>query len=95
MNNDIISRKWLLDEYDRIYKGPPGRARKLIEDAPPIEQKSYKTKLTNIVFEDGTLSKFLYFCCCNCGVPVTENDSYCRKCGVPLEWEDKGEDTNE
>jgi len=34
MKNDLISRTWLLAEYDKRHKGPPGGARKLIEEAP-------------------------------------------------------------
>ena len=33
--DDLISRSWLLSEYDKRHKGPPGGARKLIEEAPP------------------------------------------------------------
>ena len=32
MNNDLISRSALLSEYDRVHVGPPGGARKLIEE---------------------------------------------------------------
>lgn len=35
-DNDTISRKWLLEQYDAQHEGPPGRARKLIEDAPAV-----------------------------------------------------------
>lgn len=35
--NDLISRQYLLDEYDRQHQGPPGGARKIIEKAPTIE----------------------------------------------------------
>ena len=35
--SDLISRTWLLAEYDKRHKGPPGGARKLIEEAPPAE----------------------------------------------------------
>ena len=34
MSNDFVSRQWLLDEYDKRHEGPPGGARKLIEEAP-------------------------------------------------------------
>ena len=34
MENDLISRSGLLSEYDSVHTGKPGRARKLIEDAP-------------------------------------------------------------
>lgn len=32
--SDYVSRQYLLDEYDRQHKGPPGGARKIIEEAP-------------------------------------------------------------
>lgn len=35
--NDLISRKALIAEYDRVHVGPPGGARKLMEDAPSVE----------------------------------------------------------
>ena len=34
---DLISRKALLAEYDRVHIGEPGKARKLIEDAPAVD----------------------------------------------------------
>lgn len=36
-NNDMISRKALLADYDAAHKGPPGGARKLIEEASAID----------------------------------------------------------
>ena len=33
--NDLISRKALIAEYDRVHIGPPGGARKLMEDGNP------------------------------------------------------------
>lgn len=32
--SELIDRQALLDEYDKAHVGPPGKARKLIEDAP-------------------------------------------------------------
>ena len=37
--DDLISRKALIAEYDRVHVGPPGGARKLMEDAPSVEPK--------------------------------------------------------
>jgi hypothetical protein len=34
MTDDLISRSALLEAYDKAHKGPPGGARKLIEEAP-------------------------------------------------------------
>ena len=33
---DLVSRQYLLAEYDRQHKGPPGGARKIIEEAPAV-----------------------------------------------------------
>ena len=38
MANDLISRNALLAEYDRVHIGPPGGARKLMEDAPAARE---------------------------------------------------------
>ena len=35
--NDLISRKALIAEYDRVHVGAPGGARKLMEDAPAVD----------------------------------------------------------
>ena len=37
MESDYISRQWLLNEYDKRHKGPPGGARKMIEEAPAAD----------------------------------------------------------
>lgn len=37
LKNGMISRSVLLAAYDAAHKGPPGGARKLIEDAPAID----------------------------------------------------------
>ena len=36
--DDLISRKALIAEYDQVHIGPPGGARKLMEDAPAVLQ---------------------------------------------------------
>ena len=35
---DLVSRQYLLDEYDRQHQGPPGGARKIIEEAPAVQE---------------------------------------------------------
>lgn len=35
--DDLISRKWLLDEYDRRHSGPRGGAYQMIMDAPTVD----------------------------------------------------------
>lgn len=38
----------LLAEYDRVHEGPPGRARKLIEQAPTIESEIISKVMTDL-----------------------------------------------
>lgn len=35
--DDLISRAWVLAEYDRQHQGPPGGARKIMEEAPAVD----------------------------------------------------------
>ena len=35
--NDLISRDYVLAEYDRQHNGPPGGARKIMEQAPAVD----------------------------------------------------------
>ena len=39
MKDDLISKQALLAEYDRLHVGEPGRARKMIEDAPSAQSE--------------------------------------------------------
>ena len=48
--NDLISRKALLAEYDRVHVGEPGGARKLMEDAPSINAVEIPCKIGNEVW---------------------------------------------
>lgn len=34
--SDLVSREWLFEEYDKQHEGPPGGARKIIEEAPAV-----------------------------------------------------------
>lgn len=45
MTNDTISRSALLAAYDAAHKGPPGGARKLIEEAPVVIPKEQEPRL--------------------------------------------------
>lgn len=50
MNNDLISRGALLAEYDRVHVGPPGGARKLIENASAVDAVSIPCKIGDRVW---------------------------------------------
>lgn len=44
-SKDLISRQSLLAKYDEQHEGPPGRARKLIEDEPPAQPEPIRINL--------------------------------------------------
>ena len=48
--DDLISRSWLLSEYDKRHKGPPGGARKLIEEAPSAQPKNENLKFLEFLW---------------------------------------------
>lgn len=55
MISDSVSRSYLLAEYDRQHQGPPGGARKIIEEAPsaqqwtPCESRHYPDEEENVL----------------------------------------------
>jgi hypothetical protein len=51
--NDLISRKALLAEYDRVHVGPPGGARKLIENAPKVDAAELPIWATERAYKNG------------------------------------------
>lgn len=52
-NNDLISRAALIAEYDRVHVGPPGGARKLMEDAPAVDAVPVVRCLNCIAWDGG------------------------------------------
>ena len=52
---DMISRSSLLAKYDEEHEGPPGRARKLIEEEPPVH--------TEIIYCKDCRHRDDYGCC--------------------------------
>ena len=75
----LINREALIAEYDRVHIGEPGKARKLIEDAPTIEPE-LTGKWTYVT--DGYVD---YFKCDRCGKPVFADTPYCPNCGAMME----------
>ena len=45
-SSDLVSRSYLLAEYDRQHQGPPGGARKIIAEAPPVQPEQKKSEPT-------------------------------------------------
>jgi uncharacterized protein (DUF983 family) len=76
---ELIDRAALIAEYDRVHVGSPGGARKLMEDAPTIEERKVGAWTNNNA-------------CPFCGFqPWYERDihtlSYCSNCGADMRGE--------
>ncbi len=55
--SDLISRQYLLDEYDRQHQGPPGGARKIIEEAPAVEVFNYHVSCSEFLNSSDLISR--------------------------------------
>ena len=91
----LINREALLAEYDRVHVGEPGKARKLIEDAPTIELRCEECEAFNktrllIPQPERKKGKWTKDCACEiCGFkPWYERDihtlSFCPNCGADM-----------
>ena len=80
----------LIAEYDRVHIGPPGGARKLMEEAPTAdvaEVKRGKWIEKEEVYGD------VYYTCSNCnndwttidGTPQENFMNYCPNCGAKMD----------
>lgn len=84
---EYIEREALLAEYDRQHAGEPGRARKLIEDAPAADVAPVVHGLWSHLGGDE-------WCCTNCGEVIhTEgswekpDEKFCYECGAKMDKE--------
>lgn len=75
----LINREALLAEYDRVHVGEPGKARKLMEDAPTVEPERKRGKWINI--SDGI---FEIVKCDQCGRTMDSRDNFCPRCGSDM-----------
>lgn len=61
--NDLISRAYVLAEYDRQHQGPPGGARKIMEEAPAVDAIPMwwiTEKFLDVLNKDKELSKAVW-----------------------------------
>ena len=86
-----INREALLAEYDREHKGPPGRARELIVNAPAAdvrEVKRGKWVEHHIPFD---WMGFTHWTCSECGYGEKEKNinrtKFCPNCGADMREE--------
>ena len=84
MTKDLISRSALLAEYDRVHVGPPGGARRLIQEAPAVEAVPVVNgRWVNTKNEVEQMCK-----CSACGYPVSyfwTQTPFCPNCGAKME----------
>ena len=89
--DDLISRKALLAEYDRVHVGEPGKARKLMEDAPAVDAvevvHAYWIKHEYAEEENGLLVP--NYECSACRSWERDEGYYCPNCGAKMDGERK------
>lgn len=83
--DDIVSRKGLLEEYDRQHVGPPGGARKIIEKAPSAiagkkadSQSIYLEETETRI--DVTINALEYIASCIRGYKAIIETGGCNEC---------------
>lgn len=74
-NDDLISRRKLLAAYDAAHKGPPGGARKLIENAPPEDAERYSYWIS---YHNNSVR------CAHCGRWTVVLENFCPSCGFDM-----------
>jgi len=95
-NNDLISRAWVLAEYDRQHKGPPGGARKIMEEAPAVDAvpvvharwKAYSVPHWTKRYDDNGDPEYKYhdeYVCSICRRRTIIKENYCPNCGAKMD----------
>lgn len=77
-DNDLISRAALLTAYDAAHKGPPGVARKLMEEAPAVDAAPVVYGFWIACDDCGELE------CSVCGGIQIERGGFCTHCGARM-----------
>ena len=81
--NDLISRAALLAEYDRVHVGPPGGARKLMENAPSVNAEPVRHGY--VIVHEGREDDY-WEQCSVCGSKEANKDAnYCPNCGAKMD----------
>ena len=96
---DLISRSYVLAEYDRQHQGPPGGARRIIEDAPAVDAvpvvhgRWIETTIPANTTGHGGVGqdKKKGWLCSSCRCAFDANllwcDNYCPNCGADMDGE--------
>lgn len=80
----------LIEEYDRVHVGPPGGARKLIEDAPTIKPERKKGKWIKVNGKTAINCSACYHCSWSLSFEDTvKRFNFCPNCGADMRGDDK------
>ena len=85
---ELIDRDALLAAYDAAHKGPPGGARKLIEQAPAIEAVPVRHGRWEYIPGDGKFRAILICSSCRRNVGEYNRFNYCPHCGAKMDLEE-------
>lgn len=80
--DDLISRRALIAEYDRVHVGKPGGARKLMEDAPAVDTVEVVHGSWRWCGSDRWNDAYQ---CSNCGKIAMNDSNYCPNCGAKMD----------
>ena len=72
----LIDANALITEYDRVHIGEPGKARKLIEDAPTVDAVQVVRCKDCVHFEDAKVNAKGFLICPNTGMDIWD-ECYC------------------
>ena len=93
----LIDRNALLSEYDRVHIGEPGKARKLIEDAPSVDAVEVVHGRW-AVSRESEISKNVWCTACGedfyirkkIGAVLIDKMPYCPNCGAKMDGDGNG-----
>ena len=78
---ELIDRAALIAEYDRVHVGAPGGARKLMEDAPTIEER----KKGEWILPNNPIAVSLNeWICSECKYLIDGKHNFCPNCGADM-----------
>lgn len=74
MSEELVSRAYLLAEYDRQHKGKPGKAREIIATAPAVDAEPVVHCKDCKHMKKATANDKGFLICPASGMEITDND---------------------
>jgi len=94
--DDLISRAWVLAEYDRQHQGPPGGARKIMAEAPtvdavPVVHARWINYPECLGYDGAYTDEHIVCSACHSVWNIIDNDAdrfdHCPACGAKMDGE--------